>query len=617
VLAPPEPLDWQAMTEFDHPECGDDLELEGELALARGLISSGEYTHGARHAAGCLALDPLHPEVNDLLGQVREELGELAPDVIEQDPVRGYWSGEAALRAWMLRATGRTGDAVELLLQVIGADVERPWTRLLRAWLDEDPSLPLPVGPVQSCCGSVMQPMLHRDPTDQEARALVDLTAVLERALAQHPANGWLRSVASGIARRSGRAVDAVRWAEEGDRLAPSMLSACMLGYARRAAGDEAGAAAAFVVASERDPEDPSPRLDAADSFAGLGQWDSAATWAASAWRLDAELPTAAARACFATWRATGDPAHVLRLIEWVVARCPTPEPEALAALGDAVSFVADAMEHLPWTAFIPVPANAAVNIARQLEESNSGPHDKERGGPASVTFSLPEAPSALLALEHVIDGQLEVTTTQVPTPDPRVPRRPVTIQSWRLLGSRLVPGVGPPSAVALRSMRVDPSWLYTVEDVRRDAQRLVAALAVEAVDPVDLVALATHPSPGPSAVEPWEWIRRWQVVCCHGLARLGAFDTLTDLADGPEDWLTDAAVAGLVELARLQPGRQQAVLRFVEEHLLESARRLSTLDLPHFGSECDLILTIPGCPHDLARVAEELRASWIASTAE
>jgi hypothetical protein len=597
------------MSGIEHPDCGDDLEFEGELALARGLVMSGEYSHGARHVAGCLAADPTSAEVGELLAQLVSELGELAPDVIEADPERGYWSGEAALRAWMLRATRRPEEASTLLLHVIGSDPERPWARLLRTWVDADPSFPLPAGAIQPCCGAVIQPMLHRDPSEMEARTLVDMTAILEHALVQHPDDGALHSVASGIARRTDRESDAVRWAEEGDRLAPSMISACMLGYARRTVGDESGAAAAFVDASHRAPDDPSPRLDAADSFANLARWDAASVWASSAWQLDPELPTAAARACYAAWKDTGDADHVVRLIDWVVARCPTPETDALAALGDAVGIALAAQRKLPWIAFIPVPPNAAVDVARQFNDSDSAAADAHGSG--SLTFSLPEAPSALVALEHVIDGPVAVVITEIPTPDPRVPRRKVKVHSWQLKRGRLIPGVKPPTASALQAMYVTPTWLYTVEDGRRDADTLVATNALKAHD---LVALAMHPQPGPSAVDAPEWIRRWQVVCCFALARLGEFDVLSDLADGPEDWICDAALAGLGELARLQPRRQQAVLQFAERHLIESARRLRTLDLPHFGSECDLFVTLPGCPAELAASARDLKESWMTS---
>jgi hypothetical protein len=595
---------------FEHPECGDGLEFEGELALARGLVSSGEYSHGARHAAGCFAEDPTHPAVIDVLARIHAALGELAPDVVDETPSGGYWTGEAAVRAWMLRAVGRTEESSTLMLRVIGTDLTGPWARLLSSWVESDPRWPLPADAVRACGASVIQPLVHREPSEVERGNLVALMVVIERAFAQHPDDGPLYWTASGVARRVGEAAIALRWAQEGNRLAPSMESACMLGYARRNAGDERGAAEAFIEAARRSAHDPSPRLDAADSFANLAEWEAASTWATEAWDLDPGSSAAAGRACFASWQATGDPEWVLRLVEWVLARCPTPDPAAVAALGDAAAFAVDALQRLPWTAYVPLPANAAVNIARQIRAGQSD-RTKAAVSPLRLTFSLPEAPSALLVLEHAVGAPVEIVTTTIPDPDPRLPRRKVKVLSWKLDRERLVPGGKAPARSALEAMYVTPSWLYTVAGVQLDAKRLVASNAVKAKD---LVALATHPQPGPSEVDEADWIRRWQVVCCFGLARLGEFDVLADLADGPEDWLCDAAIAALAELARVQPRQREAVLAFAERHLAESARRMRILDLPHFGSECDAFRTVPGNSLESMAAASDLKASWLAS---
>ena len=85
--------------------------------------------------------------------------------------------------------------------------------------------------------------------------------------------------------------------------------------------------------------------------------------------------------------------------------------------------------------------------------------------------------------------------------------------------------------------------------------------------------------------------------------------EALTDLADGPEDWLADSALAGLVELGNLDTKRRTSVVDFARGHLTESARRRTTLDLPQFANECDLIATIPWCPAELVRAARTLRA--------
>jgi hypothetical protein len=112
----------------EHPECGEGLEIEGELALARGLIDSGELTHGVRHLGFAAAMDPIHPEVLRVLDEVASDAGELAPDTVEPAAADGMWSGEAALQAWFLHRVGRAEEAVDVLLQVVAADPERRWS---------------------------------------------------------------------------------------------------------------------------------------------------------------------------------------------------------------------------------------------------------------------------------------------------------------------------------------------------------------------------------------------------------------------------------------------------------------------------------------------------------
>jgi tetratricopeptide (TPR) repeat protein len=476
----------------------------------------------------------------------------------------------------------------------------------LRSWMDTDPSLPIPADRLMSTCGALVQPILHADPSDAMRATLEDVASVVEGALALHPDHGRLRSIGSGLARRVGREDDAVRWAEEGELIDSSMVSACMLGYAHRAAGDEERAFAAFAVASERAPADPDPRLDAADSLAALGEWVRAAEWAESALHMDPERGTAAGRALYARYRATGDHAAALSLLDWLESRWQGGDvPESL---GDAALIASSLVPELPWLAHIPVPANAAVNIARQVFEQEGAP--SAPSGRTALTMSAPEAPSALLALSHTVRGGLDVTTTDIPEPDPRRPRRKVRTLSWRLAGDELVAAVDPPNAPALSAMRLTEAPWYRLTTAEDDAR----SLAATGVSDADLVALAVHPSPGPSTVVPWEWIRRWEVVCCLALAERGSFQVLCDLADGPEDWICDAALAGLLALARRQPKRRKDVLAFATAHLKESTRRLHTLDLPHYGSECDLFVLLPGRAEVDARAAMDLKALWLES---
>src|SRR5438034_10917508 len=106
----------------------DKSDPDTDLALARRLIASGEYSHGARHLAGVLHADPAHPEGTSLLERTARELGELAPEAVPRDPKEVMWFGDAAVRAWLLHATGKKEEAVRLLMDVIVVDPTTRWS---------------------------------------------------------------------------------------------------------------------------------------------------------------------------------------------------------------------------------------------------------------------------------------------------------------------------------------------------------------------------------------------------------------------------------------------------------------------------------------------------------
>lgn len=591
---------------MDHPEDGESLGVDGEIALARGLIIAGEYSHGVRHLGFAAALDPTNLEVMALLDRVADDLGELAADAVEPAQPDGWWSGEAAVRAWLLHRIGRVAEGVDLLLQVVANDAERPWSSWFSTWIRIDPALPIDAARMVTTCAALIQPMVDRAPPEAQEATFEDVADLVELACAQHPLDAVLHSIGSGLVRRTGRDAAAVRLAERGERLEPTMTSACMLGYAYRDSGQLERAVEAFAAASERAPDDPAPRLDAVDCLAMLGAWDRAATWASGAWELASESPKAAARALYTRYRAAGDPAVALELLDWVEGRMARDEAPAEAGeMGDAIRIADTAASELPWLGHVPGFVNAAVSGARQIHERG-----ERLTGPVAVKMSAPEAPSALIALSHLVDGALNVVTERIPSPDPRLPRRPVATAAWRLDGDVLRPAVRVPSAAAYGAMRISGAPWYRLSTAVADA----AAVAGADVTELELVALAAHPHPGPRAVAPWDWVRCWQVVCCLALAARGATTILTDLADGPEDWICDAALAGLMDLARRRPDLRAQVLQFATGHVLESSRRTETLDLPHFGSECDLFALLPGRSDADAAAVARMKERWLAS---
>jgi hypothetical protein len=217
------------------------------------------------------------------------------------------------------------------------------------------------------------------------------------------------------------------------------------------------------------------------------------------------------------------------------------------------------------------------------------------------------EAPSALLAAEQNV-GAFPLTRYSFGQFDPRRPRRAVGVLAWKLVGERLVPGVPAPEESAAALVRPSQLPWSGREQARRDATRLASST----LDDLTLVALAVHPAPMPLALSPWEWIRRWQLVCCLALGQRHAVGTLLDLADGPEDWLSDVALAGLAEIAYDSPALRARVVRAVIDHVRVTAARTEGLNLPHFGNECEVAMTLPDLPSEDSEMLRAWRERWL-----
>jgi hypothetical protein len=476
---------------------------------------------------------------------------------------------------------------VALLAKVIAADPGRPWPALLEVWLSEDPGLPLPPEAMGWSCAQLIERLKLKPPDPTVTANLSAFTGVIARAIERHPEHGKLQWAASGIARRCGHVPQALQWAARADELCQTQISASMLGFALRAADNERGAAQAFVTASERDLTNPFTRLDVADSLANLGDGVGATRWAEAAWELAPGLATAAARACYWRWRCSGDNRHLSALVTRIGERLEVQADgswRALDDLGDALSYLDRAASRGAWPLLFGCPETAALLTAQRYAAGPRGAKWEEM-----AVFGF-EPPSALLALERAV-GRAPLKRCSSGSLDPLLPRRKVGVLTWALAGERLVPGMPPPDEAAERLVR--PSLLpwYGLAQARPDAARLSEAR----VSDIALASLAVHPGPTPAGMSPWAWVRRWQLVCCVALGQRQATQLLLDIADGPEDWLNDSALAGLVEAAETNPAAASPVRDAVMGHVRLTAKRAKLVHLPHLVTECHIALTLPG----------------------
>jgi hypothetical protein len=230
-----------------------------DLTLALAMFAVRQYSSGLEHLASALALDPTNMQVSAAVASLVAELGSGAADLVLPEPGRALLPEVAATKAALLRAAGRAEDTVSLLANVIAVEPERPWPTLRRAWLREDPALPLPPRKLGLACAEMIERVKQMAPSDKLTATLSIFTEVLVTVIERHPDEGELLWAASGVARRCGHPDRALEWARRGEELCQTTISASMLGYAYKVAGDEQRAAEAFVLASRRDPASPSP----------------------------------------------------------------------------------------------------------------------------------------------------------------------------------------------------------------------------------------------------------------------------------------------------------------------------------------------------------------------
>lgn len=285
-----------------HPECGRDLDAQGEFALARAFIISGDPEHGVKHLAFGLNHDPADPEGMAIIETLVTMHGPDAATLIsQQGPV---WSGDAAVLALIMHALGRDEEAVGLLLQLVVAEPAKRRSAWLRTWVS-NPPLPLAPEALARTMLDVVQPDLSIAPDDPRIPTFVDLTEIASVLVGRTESPTMLFTLAAMVARRANLNAQALAFATEAWNREPTADHLCLVGYAHRELGDLHKGLAAFIEASSIDPGSVAARLDTAETLAGMGHFLDAALWATSVLDVDPNHDSAASRAAYYRARAS------------------------------------------------------------------------------------------------------------------------------------------------------------------------------------------------------------------------------------------------------------------------------------------------------------------------
>jgi tetratricopeptide (TPR) repeat protein len=580
------------------------VEAEGELALARIALDGGDPAHAATHLGNALAEDPTTPAVYDGLHELDAATGDaLAYFSLDGD----VYIGTVAARSYLLARAGQVDEALRLLTMAVGHEPDKPWAA--SGWLNA-PGLADrldPRGAVASLAGLAVR---LSDPVEPGlATALRPYLDLARAVIAAHAEAREFLPQLSGLARRLGAVDEAIAWCEEGDRVAPSPITAIMLAYALRSAGRLAEMEQAWLTAIQRDPDNVEVYVDLAESLASQGRLADGVAWLDRALALDPEHPKAFPSASAMRFQLDGDVAHLVRLADhWRAHPDHTYADEMLAMV------CAD--EH--WLGLVPSPSEAIANMVVQYAEKQPDP-EVRRTISGSCTLSALEVPSAMAAAVAALPGFV-IEVSDVPAPDLRVPIANVRHRLWHYEGTRAVPVMPPPSADAVAALRgvARHSWRHPLHAYDHAVHLSGLALG-------DLLGLLVHVPPPPDdaphllrmfQTNPVYWPRFAQAWTCLGILHHRADEpwptstrraVLLDLATGVEDWTTDAALNAMAVAAWVDPAIREDVANLVGHRFLHALRAYQEREVTIVHSLAQLALVTPGMISDVTDLARSV----------
>jgi tetratricopeptide (TPR) repeat protein len=546
--------------------------LEDDLRVASDALGQGDLKHAAHHLADAVAAAPLDLRVTKLVDRFASVEGAL--DAVAMGD--GVYHGTAALRALLLHRRGRSCEAVDLLWGGLSAASTADYLSCIEQCLDG-----LSAGAIDG--GAQLYRSASNAFDGLPARSKVRAAGLLVRIAGLLPEDDWAFFTACVTTRKAAKRPEAEAQASARVKARPSYPAYVALAGALREKGDYGGAVEAFQNASRLAPDEPGCLLDCGDLLIDLRRHDDALRAYEQALAIAPRHPWAHPSALFLRARGGDDSARV----ELLNMAGGDDAPERARELATQLA---------PFDFDLPPRHDACLAALR-----GASPEDR----PVAVASSSLEAPSAYRVLRLLCGPKLRISA-RVPTPDPRIPKRPVLFAVWRyerpgwrrLLGGELpleaTPGVDPPAPdtgelvaeLARRPYSRDAWWQHaaTIVDRLRERSRATA-----------LGSMVHWPGAGDDAGLA-DAAFRAQVASAYVLARAGEREALVTILQGPADWAGSAALVGLTELAVREgdrTARDLVVATALDEDvnpirwqcLIEPALQLSAL-LPDLDAE-------------------------------
>jgi hypothetical protein len=220
-----------------------------------------------------------------------------------------------------------------------------------------------------------------------------------------------------------------------------------------------------------------------------------------------------------------------------------------------------------PYVDRLPEPTDVTANMLRQFIERRTTFED---GDTLNLKVNLVEAPSTRLALGLFFEGlgkkvTVNYTVKGVQSPDPRRPVDGCTDPLWLYptalfsIAKEAVVAVPPPGPLVADSVAGLAARPFQIREWATRSQQLAQELGVPALPA--LRAVMVHPPSPPQGTRAWAWVPLLQTAAALVIAHLDGEwkdsvrrSALLSLARGPLDWITEAVIIALTEVALAEP---------------------------------------------------------------
>lgn len=521
---------------------------EEDAAIARSEFAAGHPEHAAQHVAWALGADPVQPSWRELFDTI--VTASEAPETLLPLQEEGSYYASVAGHAYILARQGKIKEACDLLLQVILVKPDVAYMEWLLEWLRNPLGRnTLDMDRAAWFIGQLVEQLPVLKLEEERHRPTLDrIPAFVETVTETQSPNSFFLFLAASLLRRMGRIDEAMRAAEESDRIEPGYNASVALGMIFKEKGDTVQALLHFRKALEYSLNDVTIRMDIADLMAETGDLEGAERYYGEGAALEPEHDWAVPSLNALRYLRTGDPKDRVQLEGY--ARSHPDNERARHWVHRFRPYVGG---------FLPPAAEAIVNVFRQLGqgiEEGKGPPE----GALKVTLSSLEAPSAILAANLQLRAwgsaaDLQVTVEAIPQPDPRMPRKYGDYLLWKYQGNSPLVSARRPEAVVVSEVQKFAMQPYDYVRWNAAATDLGRQMGPTLIP--DLLGAMVYPSLPPQGMRAWDWIQRLQVASALTIAHTDAGwktsarrKALLSLANGPSDWTVTAALIALTAVS-------------------------------------------------------------------